>query len=144
MKDISIWIPVIVALVPSIGTFITVMLNRRWQKQDKTASNVVALAEAVKGVKTDVKDLRGVLDSHIAEDELRDILQARRRIIVFADECRRGEQHSEEHFKSILSDIDIYERYCSKHEDFKNKQAVLSIQFVTDCYDECQRDNNFI
>lgn len=138
------WIPVIVALIPTIATFITLLLNRRWQKKDKTADNVVALAESVKGVKTDLSALRGVLDSHIAEDELRDILQARRRIIVFADECRRGEKHSEEHFKSILSDIDIYERYCSKHEDFKNKQAVLSIQFVTDCYDDCQRDNNFI
>ena len=144
MKDISIWIPVIVALVPSIGTFITVMLNRRWQKQDKTASNVVALAESVKGVKTDLSALRGVLDSHIREDELRDILQARRRIIVFADECRRGERHSEEHFNSILTDIDTYERYCNKHEDFKNKQAVLSIRFVIDVYDQCRRDNDFI
>lgn len=144
MKDASVWIPVIVALIPSIATFITVILNRRWQKQDKTASNVVALAEAVKGVKADVKDLRGVLDSHIREDELRDILQARRRIIVFADECRRGEKHSEEHFNSILTDIDAYERYCGKHEDFKNKQAVLSIQFVTDVYDKCRRDNDFI
>lgn len=138
------WIPVIVALIPTIATFITLLLNRRWQKKDKTADNVVALAESVKGVKTDLSALRGVLDSHIREDELRDILQARRRIIVFADECRRGERHSEEHFKSILSDIDIYERYCSKHEDFKNKQAVLSIQFVTDCYDACQRDDTFI
>ena len=138
------WIPVIVALIPTIATFITLLLNRRWQKKDKTADNVVALAESVNGVKTDLSALRGVLDSHIAEDELRDILQARRRIIVFADECRRGEKHSEEHFKSILSDIDIYERYCSKHEDFKNKQAVLSIQFVTDCYDDCQRDDTFI
>lgn len=127
---ISIWIPVIVACVTSVGAFITTVMNRVWQMKDRKADKL--------------DRLQRTLDAHIAEDEKRDILYARRRIIDFSDECRRGTRHSEEHFNSILSDIDTYERYCNDHADFKNRQAVASIDFITEIYNECKRNNDFI
>lgn len=135
--SISIWVPVIVSCVTATGAFITTILNRVWQIRDRKADKLDALSKEVKGIKK-------TLDNHIAEDEVRDILQARRRIIDFADECRRGTRHSEEHFNNVLSDIDTYERYCDEHPKFENRQAVLSISFITDVYDKCKRENDFI
>lgn len=133
----NIWIPVIVACVTSIGAFITTLMNRVWQIRDRKS-------DKIDEVSTEVKEIKDTLKSHIAEDEIRDILQARRRIIDFADECRRGTKHSEEHFKNMLSDIDTYEHYCNDHPNFENRQAALSIAFVADVYDKCKRENNFI
>lgn len=133
----NIWIPVIVACVTSIGAFITTLMNRVWQIRDRKSDKIDA-------VSAEVKEIKDTLKSHIAEDEIRDILQARRRIIDFADECRRGTKHSEEHFNNVLSDIDTYERYCNDHPNFENRQAVSSIAFVAEIYDQCKRDNDFI
>ena len=135
--SISIWIPVIVSCITATGAFITTILNRVWQIRDKKSDKLDALSAEVKSVKD-------TLDNHIAEDEMRDILQARRRIIDFSDECRRGTKHSEEHFNNVLSDIDTYERYCNEHPLFENRQAVSSIAFVAEVYDKCKRDNDFI
>ena len=133
----NIWIPVIVACVTSIGAFITTLLNRIWQVRDRKHDKIDA-------VSSEVKEIKDTLKAHIAEDELRDIYQARRRIIDFADECRRGTKHSEEHFKNMLSDIDTYEHYCNNHPNFENRQAALSIAFIADVYDKCKRENDFI
>lgn len=135
--SISIWIPVFVSCVTATGAFITTILNRIWQIRDRKSDKLDDLSKEVKSVKD-------TLDNHIAEDEMRDILQARRRIIDFADECRRGTKHSEEHFKNMLSDIDTYEHYCNNHPNFENRQAALSIAFVADVYDKCKRENDFI
>lgn len=133
----NIWIPVIVACVTSIGAFITTLMNRIWQVRDRKHDKIDA-------VSSEVKEIKDTLKAHISEDELRDIYQARRRIIDFADECRRGTKHSEEHFKNMLSDIDTYEHYCNNHPNFENRQAALSIAFVADVYDKCKRENDFI
>lgn len=133
----SIWIPVIVACVTSIGAFITTLLNRIWQVRDRKHDKIDA-------VSSEVKEIKDTLKAHIAEDELRDIYQARRRIIDFADECRRGTQHSEEHYNNVLTDIDTYERYCNEHPNFENRQAVQSIAFIIEVYDKCKHENNFI
>ena len=137
MNGISIWIPVIVSCITATGAFITTLLNRVWQIRDKKSDKIDSLSKEVKGI-------RETLDGHIAEDEMREVLQTRRRVIDFADECRRGTKHSEEHFNNVLSDIDAYERYCNDHPNFENRQAVSSIQFIMDVYDTCKRENNFI
>lgn len=126
----GIWMPVIAAAVTVAGTVINLLLQRHFAKKDKTADRI--------------SHLQSTLDTHIAEDAEHDAKQARRRIIGFADECRRGTRHSEEHFDNVLEDVDAYNKYCAAHPEFENSKAVQSIRFITDVYDRCKRTNDFI
>jgi hypothetical protein len=80
------------------------------------------------------------LQSHIAE---REMLDARNRILRFADECRRHERHSEEFFAQIIEDIDTYESYCSKHSDFRNSKCVEAIKVIRSAYSRCVSEDDF-
>ncbi len=80
------------------------------------------------------------LQKHIAE---REMLDARNRILRFADECRRNERHSEEFFAQIIEDIDIYEAYCSKHSDFHNSKCTEAIKVIRSVYSRCISEDDF-
>ena len=71
-------------------------------------------------------------------------LEARRRILEFGDDCRRGVKHSKEHFDSIFEDINAYRRYCREHPDFENDKAVLTIRGLEEIYHKCIQDNDFL
>ena len=96
----------------------------------------------------EIKDRLTVLEKH---DEQQDAtrardkaLDARRRILRFADECRRKDKHSEEHFNNVFEDIKYYTSYCRDHEDFANDKARLSIKRIEEVYEECGRENSFL
>lgn len=125
------------ALIAAIVSIVTLLLNRKWQKEDKTADRITELSGKIDTVQSDLKD-------HIIRDAEADAKRARRRIINFADECRRGLQHSSEHFDSILDDITFYKHYCEEHPSFKNEKAAHSIKYVDDVYDKTKRENAFI
>lgn len=123
MKD---WIPVIVQLIIAAVSIFTLYKSRAWQKADK------------------IDAIKSTLEEHISNDEEKEAKQARRRIIDFSDECKRGIRHSEEHFNNVLDDITEYEQYCDTHPKFKNKKAEQSIKHVLDIYDKCKRENDFL
>ena len=125
------------ALITATVSIVTLLLNRKWQKEDRTADRITELSGKIDTVQSDLKD-------HIIRDAETDAKQARRRIINFADECRRGLQHSSEHFDSILDDITFYKHYCEEHPSFKNEKAAHSIKYVDDVYDKTKRENAFI
>ena len=125
------------ALIAAFVSILTLLLNRKWQKEDRTTDRLTELSEQI-------EDLQDTLDSHITADAEKDAKQARRRIIVFSDECRRGMLHSSEHFDSILDDITFYRQYCDDHPKFRNEKAAHSIKYIDDVYDKTKRDNAFI
>lgn len=125
------------ALIAAIVSIVTLLLNRKWQREDRTADRITELTGKINTVQT-------TLDEHIKSDAENDAKQARRRIIVFADECRRGLQHSSEHFDSVLDDITFYRQYCDDHPKFRNEKAAHSIKYIDDVYDNTKRDNAFI
>ena len=125
------------ALIAAATSILTLLLQRRWQKQDRTADRITELTGKINTVQT-------TLDDHINSDAENDAKQARRRIIVFADECRRGLQHSSEHFDSVLDDITFYRQYCDDHPKFRNEKAAHSIKYIDDIYDRTKRENAFI
>lgn len=125
------------ALIAAFVSILTLLLNRKWQKEDRTTDRLTELSEQI-------DDLQGTLDSHIKADAENDAKQARRRIIVFSDECRRGMLHSSEHFDSILDDITFYRQYCDDHPKFRNEKAAHSIKYIDDVYDKTKRENAFI
>jgi len=125
------------ALISAAASILALCLQRKWQKEDRSADKLDAISAEVTSVKK-------TLNEHIATDAEADAKQARRRIIDFADECRRGVRHSEEHFDNILEDITFYRQYCDEHPKFKNEKASHSIRFIEEIYDKCKRENGFI
>ena len=126
------------SIITAIVAITTLLLNRKWQKEDRTADRITELSGKINDVQT-------TLDAHIESDAENDAKQARRRIISFSDECRRGLQHSEEHFTSILDDITDYKYYCEHvNPKFKNEKAVHSIKFIEEVYAKAQKENKFI
>ena len=95
-----------------------------------------------------IKDRLTDLEKHDEkQDATRDrdkALDARRRILRFADEVRRKEKHSAEHFHNVLDDITNYKTYCNTHDDFENDRARLSIKRIEAVYEECDRTNSFL
>ena len=125
------------ALIAAITSIVTLLLQRKWQKEDRTADRITELSNQIDDVQT-------TLDAHIQSDAENDAKQARRRIIVFSDECRRGLLHSSEHFDNVLDDITAYRNYCAGHPGFKNEKAAHSISYVEEVYDKAKRENTFI
>ncbi len=125
------------ALIGAIVSIVTLLLNRKWQKEDRTADRITELSGKVDNVASELK-------AHIEANEMEAVQSARVRILRFADECRREEKHSKEFFDSVLDDIDIYERYCEGHPKFKNNKTVTSTKIIKDLYKECVLGDKFI
>ena len=69
---------------------------------------------------------------------------SRYRILRFDDEILHDVKHSKEHFDQILLDIDVYEKFCEEHPDFKNNLAVMAIGHIKEIYSKCSRENSFL
>lgn len=78
------------------------------------------------------------------ERDKENALEARRRILRFADECRRKEKHSEEYFNNVLEDISSYKDYCTNHTSFENEKAVIAISIVEEAYRHCCENDDFL
>ena len=150
------------AIVAGIFGLIMWFLNRKAAKNDKKdekkeAEDKALIASFKEAIAT-IKDLAGEIgtmkadlfelkENNRAQDAARALdkaLDARRRILQFADEIRRGVKHSMEHFNDILDDITFYAKYCDDNPTFKNDKAVRSIQRIEEVYDECMRENDFL
>lgn len=125
------------ALIAAFVSIVTLLLNRKWQKEDRTADRITELSGKIDTVATELK-------SHIDANEMETVQSARVRILRFADECRREEKHSKEFFDSVLDDIDLYEQYCDSHPKFKNNKTVASTKVIKDLYQECIIGDKFI
>lgn len=95
----------------------------------------------VKGKLSELEEHNDQQDRERAEDKA---LDARRRILQFADEIRRKVRHSEEHFNNVFEDIDFYKAYCKSHTDFENDKARISIKIIEETYEKCSRENDFL
>ena len=91
-----------------------------------------------------VDALQADLDKMKADRKLDNANDARRQILIFNDELLRGTKHSKEHFDQVLLDVDHYERYCAKHEEYKNSRAVLAIEEIRRCYAKCEKEGTFL
>ena len=125
------------ALIAAAVSIASLLLQRKWKKQDQSAGKLDEINAKITSVENQ-------LSEHIKTDAENDARQARRRIIDFSDECRRGTRHSEEHFDNVLEDITFYSHYCDEHPKFKNEKATHSIRFIEEIYDKCKHEDTFI
>lgn len=119
-------------------------------KQINKATNdkLDALQSDVTDIRTEVEKIKKRnADQDEEEFEFRAI-QARRRIIVAADEITNARAnniwHSKEWFRDVLKDVSFYENYVDTHPLFKNEEAVMSIEIVKDAWQHCQDTNSFL
>lgn len=69
---------------------------------------------------------------------------SRRRILNASDEVVRGTAHSKEWWEQTLQDIDIYEKYCDAHSDYKNNKAVMAVANLKEIYAARLDKNDFL
>lgn len=123
------WAAVITASIAAFVSILSLLLNRKWQKDDKNS-------EAKDECEKTLKRIEKKLDAHIEADALDSVRQCRARIIVFADEITRGLPHSKEHYDCIRDDADYYDRYCSEHPKYPNRKAEAAKALIDKTYDE--------
>lgn len=103
------------------------------------------IGKAINGeVLQKVKELSDNFERHISLAEEEKIRDARARILRFNDEVLLNRKHSKEHFEEILQDIDMYEKYCSTHPNYKNNKAVFAIDTIKEVYKKCLKDKDFL
>ncbi len=84
------------------------------------------------------------LDEHIRADDERDADAHRARILHFNNELLRSIPHTKEEFVEILSSIDVYERYCQDHPEYRNNRAIHAIANIGRVYDDRLRNHDFL
>lgn len=84
------------------------------------------------------------LNEHIRMDDERNADEHRAKILRFNNELIREIPHTKEEFTDILADIDVYERYCKQHPEYKNNRAVHAIANIGRVYDERLAKHDFI
>lgn len=99
-------------------------------RKDKTAEKLDKLTDLVREISERV-------DTTSATN-------ARTRILRFDDELINGIHHSKEYFQQTLEEIDLYERYCEKHPNYKNSACVLAIEHIRSVYTRLLDERAFI
>lgn len=91
------------------------------------------------------KHLGRALNAEIFERlDMEAAITSRVRILRFNDELLRDEKHTKEAFDQVLSDIDVYEAYCSAHPEFKNNKTKMSASYITASYQEHLEKHDFL
>lgn len=114
-------------------------------KLDPWSAIARAVGRAINGeVIAKVDQLERDLVEMKADQEERDAINCRSRILHFGDETIHGVRHTKEHFDQILRDITAYERYCDDHPDFENNTTVLTSQRIKNIYEDCLKMVDFL
>lgn len=98
----------------------------------------------VNNVRKEVYNVNQELADHKEKSAQREATLCRTHILRFGDELRHGVPHSKEHYEQILIDIDSYEEYCEKHQDYKNNIAVATIAHIKKMYQKSLEEDSFL
>lgn len=113
--------------------FVQFLIQRSDGKKEKESK----VLKAIKELSDKISCIEDRMDKNGADG-------ARRRILAFDDELRRGVDHSEESFNQILSDIKFYRNFCRTHADYENDKATSAIAHIKETYQRVQAEDKFI
>ena len=113
--------------------FLQYLISRKDAKNDRYGIIVKELAE-----------LHSEIQAIDEKGDLRDAIESRVRILRFNDELLEGRKHSKDSYDQCMSDITIYETYCSTHPKFKNNQTALTIEHINKCYADRLEAHDFL
>lgn len=144
-----------VVVVKGIIDYIMDRRKRRDVLEDEKAEEENEIMTAIKNLESKVDGIKADVD-HVKEDlkKTRDevkgdileesVIQARVRILRFADDMACGMKHSKDHFDQTLEDISKYKSYCGTHPDFKNDITKTSIELIQDSFKERMKKHDFL
>ena len=102
------------------------------------------LMDEIKSIKAELNDLRQKAENAEKQRDRDRAEDARRDILIFDDELRRGVEHSEELFNQTFESINLYKKFCSKNPDYENSKAVNAISNINNTYQRIKTENKFI
>lgn len=107
---------------------------------------LVVLSKSVEQLNSRVDALNVTVDKNkeeVGEDRAKNL---RRIILEFGDDLYAYPEkgHTKEWFDAILRTITEYLNYCSTHPDFKNEQAVMTIEHIRNVYQEMCEKHSFL
>ena len=114
-------------------SLIEFFIRRNDEKKDKNSE----VLKAIQNLADKITGIENRMDKENADE-------ARRNILSFDDELRRGVPHSEESFNQVLQDIKFYRNYCREHTDYENDKATSAIAHIRETYQEVKNANKFI
>ena len=135
----------IIALLSTVLEVSKIKVNP-WSWLGHKISHIISapVLKELEGMRKEIDTIKQQNDAREDERLLDKALDARRRILRFADEIRRGDRQSHEHYNNIFEDIHYYTNYCTEHPKFENDKAVISIKIIEETYEECTRENDFL
>lgn len=120
-------------LVAAVLAFIQFLITR----SDKKRAEDSRILKAIGDLGDKISGVEKKIDVQQADE-------ARRNILAFDDELRRGVPHSEEIYNQMLDDIRTYRHYCKHHDEYENSKAVASIAHIEETYQRVKAENGFI
>lgn len=114
------------------------------QRADSKTDQYEALIKSFAALKSEIEDIKTAIKSLDEKGDMRATVEARIRILKFADELNEGRLHSKDSFDQCMSDISLYKKYCEAHPLFKNDQTVATVNFITKCYTERLEKHDFL
>lgn len=118
-------------------SFLQYLIERRDKRKDDIKEFKKQLADVE-------KRLSDKIDAIEAKADERNAVNARVRILRFADETMDGRKHSKDSYDQVMHDIDDYEDYCNVHPDFKNNQTVQTVGYLKKIYAERLEKHDFL
>ena len=106
------------------------------RSDDKKEKNSKVLA-AIQALSDKITAIEGRMDKGNADS-------ARRRILAFDDELRRGLDHSEQAYNQVLQDLKFYRDFCRTHDDYEIDKATSAIAHIRETYQHVKNENKFI
>jgi len=107
-----------------ILAFVQFLISRHDTKHDKFKE----IMDAMNDIKKEVGEIK--LDAARSE-----AVRSRTSILRFQDELYNDIKHSKEYFEQVLDDIQTYEQYCKKDEDFANGRTKAAAKHIQTEYD---------
>lgn len=77
------------------------------------------------------------------DDDEKEAKRLRASIIQFADSCRVGNHHTQNHFMNIMRDYSDYINYCEKH-DIPNHFIDSEYKYIEEIYHNRLKENDFL
>lgn len=137
---------IVIVVVSSLIEISPIKVNP-WSWVVKKLGDVLnrEVIKELQDVKKDVCELKVARNEAKREREDSKATAARRRILNFDDELRRGVQHSQEQFRQIIEDdIDFYKGYCNCHPDYPNNMAENAMHNIVEKHRIVKEKNDFI
>lgn len=131
---LSVFVEITPIKVNPVSTFLA-WLGKKTNKE---------LMESVTALDTRVSSLEGNVGKIKSENDERNAVLCRVRILHFGDEIRRNIKHSQDSFDQVMSDMDEYDEYCRFHKDFKNNKTVVTQEKIREEYARCLEENDFL